>query len=109
MDKRQNSYEGSAGQAKSFAKGAGLARDWRQSIAIPASMFILPRRSSSLRFLLRLFSYFRLSILLNFCALLPVRASNALEAYLRVNWRPIWRGMCSAGKSLSAGLRILNG
>lgn len=45
MDKRQNIYEASAEQAKSFATGANLLRDQRQSIAIatlPASLVILP-------------------------------------------------------------------
>jgi len=86
MDKRQNSCEGSAGQAKSFAKGAGLSRDWRQSIAVatvPLFQFLChTRRSRSLRFLLRLLSYFRTTILLNLCALSPVRGYNRIEGLL---------------------------
>jgi len=86
MDKRQNICEASAGQVKGFAKGANLLRDWRQSIAlatVPLFQFLChTRRSRSLRFLLRLLGYFRTTILLNLCALLPVRGSNAIGTLL---------------------------
>jgi hypothetical protein len=82
MDKRQNSYQGSAGQAKSFAKGAGLSRDWRQSIASATLACILPVGMVLFLSLFRLLRYFFVSILLKLPGLEPVRGSTRIGGLL---------------------------
>ena len=82
MDKRQNSCEGSTGQAKGLCGRSGLVTRLEAKHRVSDSCLHTPCRNCSLLSLFRLLRYFFVSILLKLPGLEPVRGSTRIGGLL---------------------------